>query len=160
MTTEHTVITKRPPPKAQWPKWMLVAEQEIGVREKPGDDDSPRVIEYLKSTRLDEQALSDEKAWCAAFVCFCLEQAGVKNPRYAMARNFLKYGEYINPEDAQFGDLLIFRRGKDSGHAHVCFLVMDLGAEYEVLGGNSLNSVRYGNEHKADLLGIRRPVAP
>jgi uncharacterized protein (TIGR02594 family) len=160
MTTDRTVITKRPPPRSQWPKWMLVAEKEIGVREKPGDEDSPRVMEYQRATRLDEQALGDETAWCAAFISWCLEQSGAKNPRFAMAKNYLLYANAVKPEDAQFGDILVFRRGKNSNHAHVCFLVMDLGNEYEVLGGNQLNSVRYSHEHKGDLLGIRRPVAP
>jgi hypothetical protein len=66
----------------------------------------------------------------------------------------------VKPEDAQFGDILVFRRGRDSAHAHVCFYVLDLGADYEVLGGNQRNSVCYSHEHKADLLGIRRPVMP
>lgn len=158
--TDRTVITKRPPPRSAWPPWMLVAEKEIGVREKPGDVDNVRIIEYQRATRLDEQALGDETAWCAAFVSWCLEQSGAKNPRFAMAKNYLLYADPVKPEDAQFGDILIFRRGKDSRHAHVCFYVLDTGDGYEVLGGNTRNSVRYAHESKADLLGIRRPVLP
>lgn len=148
------------PKQSTWPAWMKTAAGEIGQREKPGDDDNPRIIEYQRATRLDEQALGDETAWCAAFACWCLEHSGYKNPRYAMAKNFLKYGNAVLPEAAQFGDILVFRRGKDSAHAHVCFLVRDLGGDYEVLGGNQRNSVRFSHESKADLLGIRRPVRP
>lgn len=158
--TDRTVITKAPPPRSEWPRWMRIAEKEVGQRERPGAADNLRIIEYQRATRLDEQALGDETAWCAAFVSFCLEQSGSINPRYALARNFLKYGEIIKPEDARFGDILVFRRGKDSMHGHVCFYVLDLGADYEVLGGNQLNSVRFSHEPKADLLGIRRPVVP
>lgn len=160
MTTERTIITRRPPPRADWPSWMRVAEHEIGVRELPGDADNARIIEYQRATRLDEQALGDETAWCAAFVSWCLEQSGQKNPRYAMAKNYLRYGDIIQPADAQFGDILVFRRGKNESHAHVCFYVLDLGSDYEVLGGNQANSVRYSHESKADLLGVRRPVLP
>jgi uncharacterized protein (TIGR02594 family) len=162
MTTERTVIAKGPPPLEQWPEWMRIAnaEYELGVREVAGDDDNPRIVEYLRCTRLDEQALVDETAWCAAFACWCLEHSGHRNPRYAMAKNFLKYGEFINPEDARFGDILIFRRDKTSSHAHVCFLVLDVGNEYEVLGGNQRNRVCFSTEHKGNLLGVRRPVKP
>jgi flagellar protein FlgJ len=139
---------------------MKVAAREIGVREKPGEEDNARIIEYQRATRLDEQALGDDTAWCAAFCSWCLQESGCVNPRYAMARNFLKYGEPVKPEDAQFGDILVFRRGRDSRHAHVCFLVLDLGSDYEVLGGNQASSVRFSHEAKADLLGIRRPVQP
>lgn len=163
MTTERTIITKRPPPRSEWPAWMTIAEQEVGVREQPGGADCARVIEYMRATRLEDKphALHDSTAWCASFVCWCLEQAGYENPRYAMARNFLSYGEIVKPADAQFGDILVFRRGKDSAHAHVCFLVLDIeGVYYEVLGGNQKNSVCYSHECKGDLLGIRRPVQP
>jgi uncharacterized protein (TIGR02594 family) len=161
MTTEHTIITKRIPSRADWPSWMRVAENEVGTRETPsGLTDNPRIVEYQRATRLDEQALCDETAWCAAFVSFCLEQSGQKNPRFAMARNYLKYGDIVKPADAQFGDILVFRRGKDSNHAHVCFYVLDLGGDYEVLGGNQRNSVCFSHESKVDLLGIRRPVLP
>lgn len=160
--TDRTIVTKLPP-REQWPEWMRVAaaEEALGVRETPGRaTDNPRIIEYQRCTRLDEQARSDETAWCAAFVCFCLQHSGAKNPRYAMAKNYLRYGDIVMPENVQFGDVLVFRRGKDSAHAHVCFYVRDIGEDYMVLGGNQHNSVCYGHENKADLLGIRRPVVP
>lgn len=137
---------------------MLAAEREIGTRETPsGLTDNPRILEYQRATRLDEQALADETQWCAAFVCWCLEHGGARNPRYAMARNFRKYGD-----DAMlvptFGDVLVFRRGDDDRHAHACFLVQDLGGDFEVLGGNQRNSVCFTHESKQDLLACRRPI--
>lgn len=157
MTTEHTT---RLPPRSKWPLWMQAAALELGVREKPGKESNPRIEEYFACTRADERALNDDNAWCAAFACFCLQQSGYKNPRYAMARNFVKYGDEVPPAEVQFGDILVFKRGSDARLAHVCFYVRDIGADFEVLGGNSLNSVRYGHESKADLLdhGVRRPV--
>lgn len=163
MTTERTIVTKRIPNRVDWPSWMRVAEKEVGTRETPGGlTDNPRIIEYMRATRLEdnEKLLHDETAWCASFASWCLEQSGQKNPRYAMAKNFLNYGEIIKPADAQFGDILVFRRGKDSAHAHVCFYVLDLGGDYEVLGGNQRNSVCFSHERKEDLLGVRRPVLP
>jgi uncharacterized protein (TIGR02594 family) len=158
--TDRTVITKAPPPKSQWPEWMRVAEKEIGVRETPGEDENPRVIEYLKATRLDEQALNEDSSWCSAFVSWCLEQAGYPNPRYAMARNYRFYGERIDKSEARFGDIVIFRRGSNERKGHVGFFVMDLGGDIEILSGNSRNSVRYSHESKDDLIYVQRPVRP
>lgn len=141
------------PAKSLWPKWMLVAEKEVGTRETPsGLSDNPRILQYQRATRLDEQALGDETAWCAAFCSWVLENSGCVNPRYALARFYLKYGTAVDVP--QFGDIMVFDHGK---HAHVCFFVLDIGADYEVLGGNQRNSVCYGHESKAHLLGIRRP---
>lgn len=148
-------VTNKPPPKSTWPKWMLIAAQEIGVRETPDGSNTPRILEYQRATRLDEQALGDDTAWCAAFVSWCLQEAGFKNPRFALAKNFLKYGEAVTVPE--FGDLMIFDHG---AYKHVAFFVLDIGSDYEVLGGNQHNSVRYGHEHKESLLGIRRPVRP
>lgn len=148
-------INSQLPPRVSWPLWMQVAAKEVGQRETHGPTDNPRIIEYQRATRLDEQALCDETAWCAAFVSWCLERAGYKNPRYALARNYLKYGEPV--EEPQFGDILVFRRGSNERHGHVCFYTRDIGADFEVLGGNQRNSVCYGHEAKRDCLGIRRP---
>lgn len=149
-------VNASPPPRSTWPKWMLIAEKEVGTREtSSGLSDNPRIVEYQRSTRLNEQALGDETAWCAAFVSWCLEHSGCVNPRYALARNYLKYGtEVIVPE---FGDILVFSRGQNAKQGHVCFYVLDLGGDCEVLGGNQRNSVCFGHEAKQDLLGIRRP---
>jgi hypothetical protein len=46
---------------------------EIGVREKTGHNDGARVEEYLKAANLKKG-----DAWCAAFVTWAFEQAGVE----------------------------------------------------------------------------------
>jgi uncharacterized protein (TIGR02594 family) len=143
------------PDKTEWPRWMLIAEAEIGTREIPGKTDNPRILEYQRATRLDEQALGDDTAWCAAFVSWCLQRGGMKNPRYALARNYLKYGKKATAP--QFGDILVFHRGDNAWQGHVCFYVRDTGVAYEVLGGNQHNSVCYTHESKQDLIDIRRP---
>lgn len=148
------IVNNSFPAKSTWPKHMLIAEKEVGTRETPGGlTDNPRIIEYQKATRIDEQALGDETAWCAAFVSWCLREAGLKNPRYALARNYLKYGTPVDVP--KFGDILVFDHGK---HCHVTFYVLDLGADFEVLGGNQRNSVCYAHESRATLLGVRRPT--
>lgn len=49
---------------------------EIGVREATGNNDGPRIEEYLRYC-----GLGPSHAWCAAFVSWCFGQAGHTQPR-------------------------------------------------------------------------------
>ena len=49
---------------------------ELGVREKTGENDGPKVEEYLRHVKLKKG-----DPWCAAFACWVLDQAGIANPR-------------------------------------------------------------------------------
>ena len=49
---------------------------EIGVREQTGRNDGPRIGEYLRYVGLDEGY-----AYCAAFTCWALGEAGAENPK-------------------------------------------------------------------------------
>lgn len=49
---------------------------EIGVREQSGKNDGARVEAYLAYV-----GLKKGNPWCAAFVCWSLGQAGIRNPR-------------------------------------------------------------------------------
>ena len=51
---------------------------EIGVREKTGKNDGPRVEEYLAVTNLGKGY-----AWCASFVSWVFAEAGFEEPRTA-----------------------------------------------------------------------------
>lgn len=143
------------PQRDTWPKWMLIAEKEIGVREVAGTRDSFRIKEYQAATHLPEGARKDETAWCACFVSWVLEQADEPNPKYALARNYLHYG--VSVMIPRFGDIAVFTRGEASGH--VGFFVRDVGADIELLGGNQNNSVRYSHYPANRLLGFRRVLS-
>jgi len=104
--------------------------------------------------------------WCAAFVNSVLELDGIPNlndqTRYPplMARSFLYWGERVQREDIQRGDVVIFPRGTAGWQGHVGFYVetqMHNGREYWiVLGGNQSNEVRYDFYSPNRALGIRR----
>jgi len=53
---------------------------EVGVREATGNNDGPRIAEYLRYCGLDKRY-----EWCAAFVSWCHGQAGYPTPRNAWA---------------------------------------------------------------------------
>ena len=49
---------------------------ELGVKEKTGKNDGPRIEEYLRQV-----GLKKGDPWCAAFVCWVFDRAGVANPQ-------------------------------------------------------------------------------
>jgi cell wall-associated NlpC family hydrolase len=77
-----------------------------------------------------------------------------------MARSFLYWGERVQREDIQRGDVVIFPRGNAGWQGHVGFYVetqVHDGKEYWiVLGGNQQNEVRYDFYNPQRALGVRR----
>jgi uncharacterized protein (TIGR02594 family) len=131
--------------------WMSIAKKERGVKEKRGGE-NPRIIEYHAATSL--KATEDEVAWCSAFVTWCLEQAKCKSTKSAWARSYLNYGEVL--KQPKYGCILIFSRGKDSGH--VGFYMGEDETKYYVLGGNQGDEVNVSLYAKDNLLGCRWPI--
>lgn len=57
---------------------VTIAESQVGVREATGNNDGPEVAMYLFNTGLPEGY-----AWCAAFVSWVFQEAGIKTMRSA-----------------------------------------------------------------------------
>lgn len=55
--------------------WLTTAAGEVGQAEKPGPTDNPQISNYLETVGFPP-GRPDETAWCAAFVCWCLENCG------------------------------------------------------------------------------------
>lgn len=101
--------------------------------------------------------------WCAAFVNAMLEQDGVPSlntvdhPHPLLARSFLDHGSPINPQDIQYGDLVIFPRGSQGWQGHVGFYVGRYSTgEWIILGGNQNKKVSYQLFESRRVIGIRR----
>lgn len=132
--------------------WLSIAKHELGVSEYGEETkNNPRIIQYHDVTSL--KARSDKTPWCASFVSWCLEQAGVKSARTARARNYLKWGMQIT--DPIPGCIAVFSRGKASGH--VAFFIKEDGDSIIVLGGNQSDMVCERAYPKSRLLGYRWP---
>jgi len=131
------------------PIWFKIAEAEIGVKEIRGGE-HPRIIEYHMSTSLKSK--EDEIPWCSSFVCWCLEQNGIKSTRSAWARSYLKWG--IKLDKPKPGCIVVFQRGNAG---HVAFFVSDDETGTLVLGGNQSDSVCFSEYNKKDVLGYRWP---
>lgn len=146
------------------PKWLRLAFGElwpVTVREIAGDKHNQRVIQYHARTTL--KATEDEVAWCSAFACWCMEQAGVTSTRSARARSWLAWGVAADyPND---GTIAVLRRaGGTAGPevldapGHVGFVVgLDAPSSVLVLGGNQGNAVSIARYPLDQVLGFRLP---
>jgi uncharacterized protein (TIGR02594 family) len=149
------------------PKWLEVAELELlaGIREIPGSGDNPRIVEYLRSTTLAEPwASNDETAWCAAFVCWCIERAGRQSTDSAWARGFLRWGVGVSMEIIPHGAIVILKRGREpqpgpetiNAPGHVGFFVGWADpTRVLMLSGNQANAVNVSAYDAARVIGVR-----
>ena len=102
--------------------------------------------------------------WCAAFVNAVLELNEtpslntLNHPHPLLARSFLDWGSSINPQDIEYGDLVIFPRGGISWQGHVGFYIgrYPHTGEWIILGGNQNNKVTYSLFKPSKAIGIRR----
>lgn len=136
--------------------YMEIARSLIGTKEIAGKTDNPKIMEMYKTVG-HAWVEHDEVAWCAAFVGYCLEKAGLQSTRALNARSYLTFGTEVKLENAKEGDIVVFERGT-GGQGHVAFYVGATATQIRVLGGNQSDQVSIASYPKSRLLGIRRPV--
>lgn len=61
-----------------------IADSQVGVREATGRNDGSEVEMYLRSVDLGKGY-----AWCAAFLTWCHDQAGIDNPQSAWSPDWV-----------------------------------------------------------------------
>lgn len=140
------------------PRWLASARREICTREAhPGPASNPRIIEYHQATSLKAQ--DDRTPWCAAFVSWVLEQAGIRSTRSAWAKSYLDWGSAL--DHPRVGAITVFHRGagppSGRGPGHVGFFLEERGESILLLGGNQRNHVNIEAYSKSRLLAYRWP---
>lgn len=133
--------------------WCEIAAKELGIEEVPGTESNPRIIEYHKATTL--KATSDEISWCASFVGWALQSAGIQPTHSAAARSYLNWGKEL--KEPKFGCVTVLKRGNSSWQGHVGFYVGGDSFHVKLLGGNQSDKVSIANFKKSDVLGYRWP---
>lgn len=128
-----------------------IAIGENGVQEFEGEANNPRIIKYHSSC--DSKFTSDSIPWCSAFANWCIQSAGGKGTRSAIARSFLAWGNKISKPHV--GCIVVFERGTDGISGHVGFFVKENANSVFVLGGNQDNMVCIRALSKRKLLGYR-----
>lgn len=134
------------------PPWLYVAAQELGVSEILGRRHNPRILEYHKATTL--AADSDEVAWCASFVNWCLGQANMRGTGSAAAASFDHWGEGAA---LQMGAIITIPTNTGSKR-HVAFCVGWYGGYFFHLGGNQSNRVNVQATLRSKLTAVRWPL--
>lgn len=147
-----------PPKSDDTPSWLVRARRELGVTEIVGGRHNPRILEYHGATRL--RAVTDEVAWCASFVCWALEQEGIRSTRSAAAASYKEFGRasLLNP-----GAIILFgKHDPDAkGSGHVGFVNAPAVGEWvEVLSGNCSNQVKLKKYRWATAVAVRWPENP
>jgi uncharacterized protein (TIGR02594 family) len=135
------------------PSWYKIAEGELGIEEIPGNEDNPRIVEYLRT--VFDCGQHDEVAWCSAFANWCIAHAGFNPTHSALARSWLNWGIALRVPVP--GAVMVFARGSQSWQGHVAFYVGEGRVGYKVIGGNQGNAVSYATYSRESLIGIRWP---
>lgn len=138
------------------PRWIEIAEKELGVKELPAKKHSARILMYHTATAL--KATDDETPWCSAFVNWCMEQSDIEGTHSALARSWLSWGVACSPQHPPFGAVVIVKRGSLMWMGHVGFFVGWPSANtVRVLGGNQGDAVCFQNIPRSHVLGYRWP---
>lgn len=143
--------------------WFEIAQmyERMGVIEKPGAEAHPMILKFFQHTSLagTKLAHTDETAWCSAFACTCMEEAGVKSTHSAAARSWLTWGKPLMMP--KVGCIVVLDRSDASNPnaAHVGFFWGHRAdSKIDVLGGNQRNRVCVASYEKSRVIAYRWPV--
>ena len=135
-----------------------LAQAEVGTAEWR-EGHNPVVVQYFADVG-HGWVQDDETAWCAAFAGAMLKRAGMPHTGKLTARSYMEWGEAVQLDLAEEGDIVVFWRGSPDGwQGHVGFFVRRDGTHIEVLGGNQSNQVSVQRYPIGQLLGVRRDPA-
>jgi uncharacterized protein (TIGR02594 family) len=140
------------------PKWLEIAESDMGLEEAPGSTDNPHVVQMYADAGHPE-VKHDATAWCAAAVGSWLKRSSYKPSGSLMARSYLTWGAKL--DQPKIGAVaVLWRNSPNSSEGHVGFVV-DAGQDFiKLLGGNqgSLGQVSIETFPMSRVLGFRWPA--
>jgi len=147
------------------PRYLEIAEDEIGIKEVKGDKHHPRILEYHDTTTLGNWARSrDETPWCSSFINWCVTKSGLEGTNNALARSWALWG--VEVDEPMPGDIVVLKRRKRGSDAitgsragyHVGIWVRASRGRLRLLGGNQRDAVRYSwySQRRYEIKAIRR----
>lgn len=131
--------------------WLKIASGEIGQRERAGNVENQRIVDYHSTTTL--RAKADEIPWCSSFVNWVMLKAGYDITRSAAAKSWAKYGVECKPH---MGCIVVMTR---TGGNHVGFYMGKKANKILVLGGNQSNAVNISAYNEKLVIAYRIPSA-
>jgi uncharacterized protein (TIGR02594 family) len=142
------------------PKLISAAIQYLGIKEMPGIKSNPAIINMATTIGLKGVYNDDDIAWCAVFINFLCSITGkptvkIKGDLYNLMRasEFMNWGNEVKIEQAQLGDIVVFKR---PGGYHVAIIIAESKTTLHVIGGNQGNSVSIAEFSKDNVAAIRR----
>ena len=112
---------------------------EFGTLEDISSGSNPRVLEYFAKVG-HSWVHDDATAWCAAFIGWCLESAGITSTKALNARSYLKWGTPTTTP--KIGDIaVLWRESPNSPSGHVGFFIRQNQAYIWLLSGNQSDRV-------------------
>lgn len=138
---------------ASEPAWLVYARQFLGLKEIPGTENNPIIVNWL--IRLKAWWRNDETPWCGVFVAAVISNCGFPIAKHwYRARDWLDWGLVV--DFPVVGSVVVFER---KGGGHVGFVVgEDQNRNLMVLGGNQSNRVSIAPFDRSRVLGYRWPV--
>lgn len=119
--------------------WMNIARSQLGINE----NGNPTTVNQYHAVGANQPTWSGTKyPWCASFVGWVLNKAGLKHPITARALDYAKYGKKLSKDNIPYGAIMVMKIGNGN---HVCFCAEDKGANVVMLGGNQ-SSKKKGNQ--------------
>jgi len=131
-----------------------LARLEIGTYEW-AEGSNPRVDAYFDD--VGYPSMTDETAWCAAFVGAMLKRCGYPHTGKLTARSYLDWGKPVDLSKAEPGDIVVLWRGSPpSWQGHVGFYDRQADGNVYLLGGNQRDMVNVSGYSIDRVLSVRR----
>lgn len=131
-----------------------LARLEIGTYEW-AEGSNPRVDAYFDD--VGYPSMTDDTAWCAAFVGAMLKRCGYPHTGKLTARSYLDWGKPVDLSKAEPGDIVVLWRGSPtSWQGHVGFYDRQADGNVYLLGGNQRDQVNVTGYSIDRVLSVRR----
>lgn len=138
------------------PIWLSVARLLVGVREIPGPQSNPIILNWARFIEAPAWYHDDDQAWCTVAMNALLKgcQRPMSGTGYALlrAKSFESYGQQML--EPALGAILVFSR--DLG-GHVGLYLGETATHFFVWGANQGNAVSLAWILKDRLTAIRWP---
>lgn len=135
---------------------IQLAESQLYVREKTGNNDGKEVERYLRST-----GLGKGYAWCAAFVTWLHDEVNIPNPQSAWSPDWFRTNVVYRLNDprlisfrARPGQVFGLYYESKKRVAHVGIITRETRLHYETIEGNT--NAAGSNEGDGNYRKIRR----
>lgn len=132
-------------------KTLQIAKKYLGMHETTH---TKVLSDFMAKAGLNLNPAST--AWCSGFANAVMHELGIKGTNSLVARSWLEWGNKVDLEDAQPGDVVVFKRGNSTWQGHVAFFVKRQGSNVIVMGGNQSNKVNEQAYPISSILGVRR----